>query len=72
MFFVLQIISYIRTDKGPMQGRPIWQKVCVVPNEFIFVVEMGYVKFVKDAKLFSTWAHTDEFHTHTAKNHHVL
>ena len=56
---------------GPIQGRPIRQKVCAV-SHVINVWGRTGVKFIKDAKFYSTWGYTDEFHTNSAKKHHVV
>ena len=56
---------------GSIQGRPIWQKVCVVSRAIYFWDKTG-VKFMKVAKLYSTWGYTDDFHTESAKKHHVV
>ena len=56
---------------GQIRGRPFWQKVCVVSRAIYFLGKTG-VKFMKVAKLYSTWGYTDEFHTNSAKKHHVV
>ena len=46
---------------GQIRVRPIRQKVCVVSRAIYFSGKTG-VKFMKVAKLCSTWGYTDEFH----------